>query len=74
MSCIIGPYYCGVGIDKVYGREVVEAHYRACMYAGIKISGTNAESMPAQVCCCLLVYFLLIHVYLLFIEFFFNVC
>ena len=26
----------------------MEAHYRACMYAGIKIAGTNAEVMPAQ--------------------------
>ncbi|CAJ0574698.1 unnamed protein product, partial [Mesorhabditis spiculigera] len=45
---VIRPYYCGVGADKVYGREIVEAHYRACMYAGIRISGTNAETMPAQ--------------------------
>jgi glutamine synthetase len=43
-----GPYYCGVGSDKVYGRDIVEAHYKACMYAGITISGTNAEVMPAQ--------------------------
>ncbi|GIY08186.1 glutamine synthetase 2 cytoplasmic, partial [Caerostris darwini] len=43
-----GPYYCGVGADKVYGRDVVEAHYRACLYAGIPVSGTNAEVMPAQ--------------------------
>lgn len=43
-----GPYYCGVGANKVYGREIVEAHYRACLYAGITISGTNAEVMPAQ--------------------------
>jgi len=43
-----GPYYCGVGADKVYGRDIVEAHYRACLYAGVKISGTNAEVMPAQ--------------------------
>jgi glutamine synthetase len=43
-----GPYYCGIGAGKVYGREVVEAHYRACMYAGVKIAGTNAEVMPAQ--------------------------
>merc|ERR1719458_1393522 len=43
-----GPYYCGVGADKVYGRDVVEAHYRACIYAGVNISGTNAEVMPAQ--------------------------
>jgi len=43
-----GPYYCGVGADKVYGRAVLEAHYRACLYAGIKIAGTNAEVMPGQ--------------------------
>jgi len=43
-----GPYYCGVGANKVYGRDIVEAHYRACLYAGINISGTNAEVMPAQ--------------------------
>ncbi|KAM7350290.1 glutamine synthetase 2 isoform 1-T1 [Cochliomyia hominivorax] len=43
-----GPYYCGVGANKVYARDVVDAHYRACLYAGIKISGTNAEVMPAQ--------------------------
>jgi len=43
-----GPYYCGVGTDKVYGRHFVEAHYRACLAAGVKIGGTNAEVMPAQ--------------------------
>nr|XP_046248549.1 glutamine synthetase-like isoform X2 [Scatophagus argus] len=43
-----GPYYCGVGADKAYGRDIVEAHYRACLYAGVKICGTNAEVMPAQ--------------------------
>uniref|UniRef100_A0A0K0EL30 Glutamine synthetase n=1 Tax=Strongyloides stercoralis TaxID=6248 RepID=A0A0K0EL30_STRER len=43
-----GPYYCGVGSSKVYGRDIVEAHYRACLYAGINISGTNAEVMPGQ--------------------------
>jgi len=43
-----GPYYCGVGAGRVYGRDIVEAHYRACLYAGIRVSGTNAEVMPAQ--------------------------
>jgi glutamine synthetase len=43
-----GPYYCGVGADKVFGRDVLEAHYRACIYAGVNISGTNTEVMPAQ--------------------------
>lgn len=48
-----GPYYCGVGANKVYARDIVEAHYRACLYAGVNISGTNAEVMPAQVSFCL---------------------
>jgi glutamine synthetase len=43
-----GPYYCGVGAGKVVQRDIVEAHYKCCLYAGVKISGTNAEVMPAQ--------------------------
>ena len=43
-----GPYYCGVGPDKVYGRELVEAHTKLCLEAGLMIFGTNAEVMPAQ--------------------------
>ena len=43
-----GPYYCGVGSDEIWGREVVEAHSDACMAAGIAISGTNAEVMMGQ--------------------------
>jgi glutamine synthetase len=43
-----GPYYCGVGADEVFGRELVEEHLRACVEAGIQISGINAEVMPGQ--------------------------
>ena len=43
-----GPYYCGVGADEVFGRDIVEAHTTACMDAGLAISGTNAEVMPGQ--------------------------
>jgi len=43
-----GPYYCGVGADKAFGRFLVEAHYKACIYAGIKIAGSNGEVMPGQ--------------------------
>lgn len=43
-----GRYYCGVGCDEVYGEELVEAHASACISVGIKLSGTNAEVMPAQ--------------------------
>jgi len=43
-----GPFYCSVGIENAYGRYIAEAHYRACMNAGIQISGINGEVMPAQ--------------------------
>jgi len=43
-----GPYYCGVGHGKAIGREIVESHLCACLYAGVKICGTNAEVMPSQ--------------------------
>jgi len=43
-----GGYYCGVGADEVYGREIVETHLDACLDAGLAISGINAEVMPAQ--------------------------
>ncbi|CAL8279490.1 unnamed protein product [Merluccius merluccius] len=43
-----GPYHCGVGADNVYGRDIMECHYKACLYAGVKICGTNAETMPSQ--------------------------
>ena len=33
----------------MYGRSIAEAHYRACLYSGITIAGTNAEVMPGQV-------------------------
>ncbi|MBF6600139.1 MAG: glutamine synthetase beta-grasp domain-containing protein [Dehalococcoidia bacterium] len=43
-----GGYYCGVGADEVFGREIVEAHTTACMTAGLSIAGTNGEVMPGQ--------------------------
>src|SRR6202041_641844 len=43
-----GPYYCGVGGDKMPGREIVERHTVACMKAGLGIEGTNAEVMMGQ--------------------------
>ncbi|CAF3942107.1 unnamed protein product [Rotaria sp. Silwood2] len=43
-----GPYYCGIGACLALGRDLVEAHYKACIYAGVNIRGTNAEVMPAQ--------------------------
>ncbi|MCZ7534141.1 MAG: glutamine synthetase beta-grasp domain-containing protein [Acidimicrobiia bacterium] len=43
-----GGYYCGIGADEIWGRDVVEAHTTACIAAGIAISGTNAEVMIGQ--------------------------
>jgi len=43
-----GPFYCGVGLEEVYGRPLAEAHLDACIRAGLTISGINAEVMPGQ--------------------------
>jgi len=43
-----GPYYCSAGADVAFGRDIVEAHLKACLYAGINVSGINAEVMPGQ--------------------------
>src|SRR3989344_7702204 len=43
-----GPYYCGVGADKIFGRRLVEAHMEACMRAGLTLAGINSEVMPGQ--------------------------
>lgn len=43
-----GPFYCGVGVESVYGRGLAEAHMEACIKAGLMISGINAEVMPGQ--------------------------
>lgn len=43
-----GMNYCGVGAGNVVGRDVVEAHYRACLYAGVAYAGENAEAMLSQ--------------------------
>merc|ERR1719453_1121649 len=43
-----GPYYCGAGAENSFGRQVMDAHYKCCLYAGITISGTNGEVMPGQ--------------------------
>lgn len=43
-----GPFYCGVGSNRVFGRALVEAHGKACIAAGLMIYGINAEVMPGQ--------------------------
>lgn len=43
-----GQYYCGTGTQNAFGRELAEEHLQACIKAGIKISGINAEVAPGQ--------------------------
>lgn len=43
-----GPFYCGVGADEVFGRDLVEEHAQACLNAGLMLYGINAEVMPGQ--------------------------
>ncbi len=47
-----GPYYCGVDTSKVYGRDVVEAHYRTCLYAGIRWEHFSVLRAPTLWCGC----------------------
>jgi len=43
-----GPYYCGVGAKKIFGREIVEEHLDLCIEAGLNIEGINGEVAPGQ--------------------------
>jgi len=43
-----GPYYCSVGPENNFGRAITDSLYKACLFAGIDISGVNGEVMPGQ--------------------------
>ncbi|HLT80639.1 MAG TPA: glutamine synthetase beta-grasp domain-containing protein [Cyclobacteriaceae bacterium] len=43
-----GPYYCGVGAGKAFGRHIVEDHLDQLIAAGINIEGINAEVATGQ--------------------------
>lgn len=43
-----GQYYCSVGSQNAIYREVAEHHLQACIKAGLKVSGINAEVAPCQ--------------------------
>jgi glutamine synthetase len=43
-----GPYYCAVGGGLTAGRDIVESHLKACIDAGVQITGINAEVMLGQ--------------------------
>lgn len=41
-------YYCSVGAGNAFGRAVIDECLEACIYAGLQISGINAEVAPGQ--------------------------
>src|ERR1700743_2921548 len=43
-----GPYYCSVGANHAYGREIVEEHLDVCLEAGLNVEGINAEVAAGQ--------------------------
>ena len=43
-----GQFYCGVGSENAFGRELVLEHAEMCLEYGIKLSGMNAEVAPGQ--------------------------
>ena len=43
-----GPFYCGVGGNVAFGREIAMEHMNKCIIAGIAICGVNSEVAPSQ--------------------------
>ncbi len=43
-----GQYYCSVGARNAIGRDFIEEHLDACLAAGLKVEGINAEVMCGQ--------------------------
>lgn len=43
-----GPYYCSVGANNAYGREIVEEHLDVCLDAGLNVEGINGEVAAGQ--------------------------
>ncbi len=43
-----GPYYCGVGGGRAYGRDIIEEHLDLCLDAGLNVEGINAEVATGQ--------------------------
>jgi len=43
-----GPFYCGVGGNVSFGREIAMEHMNKCIVAGVAICGVNGEVAPSQ--------------------------
>jgi glutamine synthetase len=43
-----GQFYCANGTENIIHREFVDVHMEHCIYAGLRLCGSNAEVAPAQ--------------------------
>lgn len=43
-----GNFYCANGKQNIFHRQFVEEHLEHCLYAGLTVSGINAEVAPGQ--------------------------
>ncbi len=43
-----GPYYCSVGANNAFGRDIVEEHLDTIIEAGLNVEGINAEVAAGQ--------------------------
>jgi glutamine synthetase len=43
-----GQFYCSVGSQNAFGRAAIDDMYEHCLYAGLNISGVNAEVALGQ--------------------------
>ena len=43
-----GPYYCSVGAQNAFGRDIIEEHLEMCLQAGLNVEGINGEVMAGQ--------------------------
>ena len=43
-----GEYYCGVGCHNSISRTFIEEAFDNCLYAGLNLTGLNAEVAPSQ--------------------------
>lgn len=42
------PYYCGVGADRAFGRDLAERHAALCEQAGLMLYGLNCDALPGR--------------------------
>ena len=43
-----GQFYCANGSENIIHRQFVEEHMEHCIYAGLRLCGSNAEVAPGQ--------------------------